>query len=344
MPGSALRIALLGTAHIHLADHLTVLAAQRGAAAGAGLCAVHHGRSPGEGRLAGAVAEALRGVPVAPSAAEALAGADAALVCSTTAEHGPLLAAIAAAGLPALVEKPLATTGAATAALLRLTGRTANPAVPAMFLRRAPSLRRARTLLTAGRIGELRFAEAWFCHGGLPAGSFTGTAAWMLDPRRGGTGAFADLGIHLLDLLRWLRPRAAITVHAARLRPLRGGRVGLDEGGTAELDWGGVPVALRTDWAAAPGGPAGGVGIGLRLRGSRGSVTVRGGSLLLATAHGVHAERHAEPAAGHALSAFLASLRGRTCWQAPTARDILASAHALDRIAEVAGVQAGAGH
>lgn len=292
------RIAVLGTDHVHLSDYLAVM-----------------GRDS-------------RAIPVVAGAEEdpraALQGADAAVICSTTAQHAPLLGLVVDAGLPALVEKPLAATARETADLLTLAGRSPAPVTTAMFLRCAPALRRVRELVLDGELGQLVGADLGFSHPGLLDGLFEGCAAWMTDPDRGGSGGFADLGIHLLDLLRWLRPDAALQAHGAAVRAHPG--LAVDAGGTAVLDWGGIPAALCTSWTSRPGG------LRLQMEGTAGTVDVRDGELRIAIGTHRRTERYAPPSAGEALVAFLAQLRGEASWEAPTAEDISACTEALEAL------------
>ncbi|MGH3244550.1 MAG: Gfo/Idh/MocA family protein, partial [Spirillospora sp.] len=225
------------------------------------------------------------------------------------------------------VEKPLAVTAAETAVLAGLIDRGTAPVTTAMFLRCAPALRRVGELLAAGALGEVVGADLRFSHPGLLDGLFADDASWMLDPRRGGTGAFADLGIHLIDLLCWLRPAADVTVQGARLR-VRPDHV-LDLGGTAVLEWDGAPTALHAGWTSRPGG------VRVHIEGTRGSVTVRDGTLSLSLGRADRVERHAPPAAGDALSAFLADLRGEGVWRRPGTADMLRCAIVLDEIGAI---------
>ncbi|MEV7780204.1 Gfo/Idh/MocA family oxidoreductase [Kitasatospora sp. NPDC088351] len=304
------RLAVLGTAHVHLADHLDVVAADRHTE----LAAVHRGSGPWPPRLAG----------VRPATAdEALAGADAALVASTTAEHGPLLRRVAAAGLPVLVEKPLAGSAAQTAELLAVLASGGRPATTAMFLRCAPAFGRLRALLAARAFGELASVEAGFSHPGLPDGLFDGPAGWMLDAAHGPAGAFADLAVHLVDLLGWLAPGAGLRVLGAVLRHRPG--LAADVGGAALLSWGGVPVSVRAGWASRPGG------VSVRVEGERGTARVDGGRLTL-TGAGERVEEYPPPRAGAALEGFLAGLRGERRWAAPTCAEILRGARVMDAI------------
>jgi predicted dehydrogenase len=277
-----MRVALLGTGHVHAADYLTAIAADPGA-----------------------------------QLVTSLRTADVAVIASATAAHGGHLRRVVAAGLPALVEKPLASTAAETAELATVIDRAGAPVTTAMFLRCAPALRRVRSLLAADALGELAGVHARFTHPGLLDGVFSGRSAWMLK-----AGGFADLAIHLLDLLRWLRPDSDLTARSAHLRHTPG--YPMDVGGAALLDWGGVPVTLHAGWTSRPGG------VHLRIEGSTESITVNNGTLSLDSGH---TETHDPPAAMAALTAFLGELRGQPSWQAPTTADIVASGQLLEDLA-----------
>ncbi|MFF4805504.1 hypothetical protein ACFY1U_45185 [Streptomyces sp. NPDC001351] len=66
----------------------------------------------------------------------------------------------------------------------------------------------------------------------------------MLSPSWGGRGAFGDLGILLVDLLRRLRPEAGLTVRAASLRPLPAGRGRPGHGAPGDQEGAGVADAV----------------------------------------------------------------------------------------------------
>jgi predicted dehydrogenase len=310
---AVLRIAVLGTAHIHLADHLAAIAADDRAE----VCALV------EDTATGAQAKA------------ALATADAVLICSATDRHRDLLETAVAAGLPTLVEKPLAADPTGTAAAVELIRTAAAPVTTAMFLRHAPALLRVREQLAAGVLGELSGASLAFHHPGLPDGLFARDWAWMLDPARGGGSGFADLAIHLLDLLCWLSPGAALELRGAALHrepgpgrepaAARGLLPGFDAGGAALLDWGGVPTVVRAGWTARPGG------VRLELEGTLGTLRLRAGEVHLATgATGNRSWAHRPPAAADALTGFLAAVRGEEPWAGPGPDELTLCARLLD--------------
>jgi predicted dehydrogenase len=143
-----------------------------------------------------------------------------------------------AAGKHLLVDKPFvmherdATELAAAAAARGVVGAVA-------FTRRfdTGSLR-ARELLAAGAIGEIRYVET------IQLGYEK--AGWFLDPALGGGGPFTGRASHMADLLPWLLGRSPTQVRAI----LREGPPGkADEGGFIELDFG----ALRCHLACLAG-------------------------------------------------------------------------------------------
>lgn len=310
------RVALLGVAHIHAADHLAVLRADPTAE----LVAVYD-RDPSNVARHGEL-------PTSRSPSWAMSNADVAVVASTTAEHVDLVSMATGAGLAVFVEKPLATSAVATAALAALVDAAGVPFATGMFLRCLPALIKVRDILAYSGLGQLSAAHARFTHPGVYDETFTGTAAWMRDLDQGATGGFADLGIHLLDTLRWLRPGEALTVRGARLQRLAGDDV--DVGGAALLDWDGTPTTMHAGWTGRPGG------LHLHLEGNVGSATVQDGNLTVRTEDLSITETGDPPRAGAALAAFLADLRGEHQWVPPTTSDAVAVADILDTIAAIA--------
>ncbi|MFD6073142.1 Gfo/Idh/MocA family protein [Amycolatopsis lurida] len=288
------RVAILGSAHPHLADHR----------------------------------EAIRRDPRATEVS-GLDHADAVIIDSVTADHPRLLRAAIAAVKPTLVEKPLAATVAETGELTSLIDAAAVPVTTAMFLRCAPALRGLRTFLLEEPCGPVTSVRARFSHPGLLDGWFRGRTAWMLDPRQGGIGGFADLGIHLLDLLLWLRPGAGLGVVSAVKDRAQG--IAVDVGGTARLDWAGVPATLHCGWRSRPGG------FDVRVDCARGSSTVSGGRLVVVTDTGHRAETHPPPDAAAVVPAWLDELHGVVSWEPPTSGDITRCARLLEEIDAAAG-------
>jgi predicted dehydrogenase len=289
-----LRIAVLGTSHVHLADHLAAL------------------DRPGLSRAAG------------------LPQADAVILGGSPADRERLLAEMTEmteVHLPVLAEKPLARSAPATAALLR---RWQGHLTTAMFLRCSPVFAALRHAVAAGTLGDIAAVHADFSHPGWWDGVFTGAAAWMGDEEQAPGGALADLAVHLLDVLLWIRPDWPLTVCAAdRIRSARAGsaRAGAVVAGSALLRWGPALVTLHTGWTSRPGG------LRVAMDGSHGRAVVDGGELTLVNGSSgprtVH--RGPAPAAADAVHAFVGELRGAGS-VLPRAADILRCAELADRL------------
>ncbi|MEV0255653.1 Gfo/Idh/MocA family oxidoreductase [Streptomyces sp. NPDC050732] len=121
-----------------------------------------------------------------------LSGVDAVYVATPVALHVPVARAVLDAGLPVLIEKPLAG-GLGTGSALHTTGRCAGVAY---YRRLAPAVRRLREELAGwapDRV-EVRFRCAFEPGPGDPM-------RWRTDPAVSGGGVLADAGSHRIDLL-----------------------------------------------------------------------------------------------------------------------------------------------
>lgn len=117
--------------------------------------------------------------------------------------HPDIAAAVARLGKPLLIEKPLATTGAAACEAMRVLRAAAVPCLMAHTLRwnavvaamreRIPSLGPLRAILL-----NQRFEPS--------------TLGWLDDPAAAGGGIVLHTGVHSFDLVRWLTGREIVRV------------------------------------------------------------------------------------------------------------------------------------
>jgi len=207
MTAPTLRIGVLGCGAVACTEHLPALRSLRGAVVSAVA-------DPDPAARARAAALAP-GAAVHEDAGELLrrTDVDAAIVTAPPRLHAELAAAAARAGKHVYVEKPL-TVGEAEAE--RLVADLARAGVTAAvgFNRRAhPAYVRARELLDAGCIGEVRFVRTAFCE---PLDTVS-APPWKRRRADGG-GVLLDLASHHFDLVRWLLRDEVRVVHAS-LRP-----------------------------------------------------------------------------------------------------------------------------
>jgi predicted dehydrogenase len=144
---------------------------------------------------------AKHGIPRAYGAyAELLADAEVDVVYIATPhpQHHAVATAALRAGKGVLVEKPFTATVAGATSIVELARETRRFAMEAMWTRFQPAIVKARSLVAAGAIGELRGLQADL--GIRPP--FDPTSRFF-DLRQGG-GAMLDLGVYLVSFAQML--------------------------------------------------------------------------------------------------------------------------------------------
>ena len=128
-------------------------------------------------------------------------------------QAGPILRA----GRPLYLEKPIGRTPEEANALAALAAASVAPSQAGLTTRYSVGAAETRSLLRAGAIGELRQARLGLFHGSYldPARPIS----WRLQADQAGGGAMLDLGLHLVDLLRFLfgEPELLAARHATFL-------------------------------------------------------------------------------------------------------------------------------
>lgn len=127
---------------------------------------------------------------------------DAVIVAGVNSSHADLTVRALLAGKHVLVEKPMATSVADALRMTETARETGRILMVAQNERLHPVHRRARTILASGRLGRVLTAEAVFAHGGPER--WTENAGWFFSAKEGVLGVLGDLGIHKVDLLRYL--------------------------------------------------------------------------------------------------------------------------------------------
>jgi predicted dehydrogenase len=114
-------------------------------------------------------------------------------------------AAIACAerGIHVVVEKPVAHTAADAAAIAAACAKN-NVLFSTPYLwRYHPVIRQMKKAIDSGVLGRIVGCEGRCAAGGLHR-YIEGNSEWMLDPAKSGGGPMYNLGVHWIDLYRWL--------------------------------------------------------------------------------------------------------------------------------------------
>jgi predicted dehydrogenase len=145
--------------------------------------------------------------------------ADAVLVCDSNAGGVPIVEAAAAAGLHAMVEKPMAANAAGARRMLKAAERHKTRLMINWPLAWDPATTRALELVRAGEIGHVFHARIHMAHQGpKEAGCTPYFWKWLYDAKQNGAGAIVDYccyGANIMAML-WGRPRE-VTGVARRL-------------------------------------------------------------------------------------------------------------------------------
>jgi 1,5-anhydro-D-fructose reductase (1,5-anhydro-D-mannitol-forming) len=142
------------------------------------------------------------GVPRRYDSAEALISdpqVDAVYIATPPASHADYALAVAAAGKPAYVEKPMARHAPECDRMVEAFERAQLPLFVAYYRRRLPCFMKSAELLASGAIGRLtgftyRLAQPQHVKGRI----------WRTDAAEAGAGHFLDVGSHALDILDFL--------------------------------------------------------------------------------------------------------------------------------------------
>ncbi len=129
-------------------------------------------------------------------------GVDAVYVATPVVSHCELATAVARAGKPAYVEKPMARHAPECARMIDAFRHANQPLFVAYYRRRLPRFRHVAELLREGVLG--RPTSLTYHYGSPSHRKPLEPRPWRLDPEQSGGGLFMDLGCHALDILDFL--------------------------------------------------------------------------------------------------------------------------------------------
>ena len=161
---------------------------------------------------------------------------DAVNICTPNDSHFAIAMEAIKAGKPYALEKPATIEVADAAALAAETGRRGVKNMVCFSYRFKPALRYARELVRSGALGKIyhiniEYSQAW----ALPQAN--SALVWRLIKSKAGSGALGDLGVHAIDIARFVTGSEFIKIVAdadtfVKERPLPGGA----GTGTADVD------------------------------------------------------------------------------------------------------------
>ncbi len=112
--------------------------------------------------------------------------------------HAPLSIAAMQAGKHVLVEKPMAMDAGEARAMLETSAATGARLLVGHMWRFDPEALWLRDRIAAGELGRVVKTKGYGVHVNW------GPSGWFVDPALAGGGAFADMGVHALDTVRFL--------------------------------------------------------------------------------------------------------------------------------------------
>ena len=171
---------------------------------------------------------------------------DGVVVATPNETHAALAMELLAAGIPVLVEKPLATTVAEAASILKASEKAGVPVLTAHHRRYNERILKARQLAGSRDFGHLVIGSV-LCSLKKPASYFD--VAWRTLPGSG--GPLLINMIHEIDLLRFLFGEVA-SVNATQSNAERGLPVEDTAGAILRFEKGGIITLAVSDAAAAP--------------------------------------------------------------------------------------------
>jgi predicted dehydrogenase len=240
-----LRIGVVGAGLIARRAHLPAFAVDPLADL-AGVCSGHRANAEAAAREFG-----IRRVYGSWEEMVADPGIEAIDICAINSLHAPVAIAALHAGKHVLVEKPMAVTLAEADAMLHASRRAERVLMVAHNLRYEPLFETAKRLLDEGAIGAVRAIRGTFMHAG-PDESWGATSPWFWQEEEAGGGALIDLGVHTIDLIRWLMAGdAVVEVEAMTARLAK--PTFADDNAIVLLRFGsGVLGSVQASWTARP--------------------------------------------------------------------------------------------
>ncbi len=127
---------------------------------------------------------------------------DAVYIATPPSTHKEYTIAVASAGKPVYVEKPMALNYHECTEMVEVCRKYNVPLFVAYYRRALPRFLKVKSLLEDNRIGEIRSVSIKFFQ--QTTNKDLSPDNWRVDPSIAGCGYFCDLGSHMIDLIQFL--------------------------------------------------------------------------------------------------------------------------------------------
>ena len=191
---------------------------------------------------------------------------DAVVICTPNHLHAAQAIASLEAGKHVLVEKPMATSLDDARRMVALAKASRRVLMVGFTHRFYEFNRRARKLVSDGAIGTVLSFRVRFAHQG-PYIAWPAESGWFLSRTQAGGGALIDMGIHAVDLVRWLTGSEVVEVSAMLANPDPEGEVDRIAHVVLRLQNGALG-SIEVGWSSHDGA------MGYELYGSEGTLIV----------------------------------------------------------------------
>jgi predicted dehydrogenase len=139
---------------------------------------------------------------------------DAVVVGTPNAYHAEQSIAGLNAGCHVLVEKPMAGTLAEARAMIKASEKSGKFLMVGQNQRLAPAHVKAKKVLDRGELGKVLTFQTSFKHRGPDGWSVDGAKSWFFRKKEAVMGVCGDLGVHKIDLMRYLLGQEFVEVSA----------------------------------------------------------------------------------------------------------------------------------
>ncbi len=128
---------------------------------------------------------------------------DAVYIATPPSSHKEYALAVARAGKPVYIEKPMALNYAECQEIIHACEKTNIPVFTAFYRRALPRFLKVKSIVDEGRIGTVCGVNLRLCQPPSEK-DVRKVGQWRVDPDISGGGYFVDLGAHMIDLLQYI--------------------------------------------------------------------------------------------------------------------------------------------